>query len=262
MNVSPYLNFSLTLSSYNNGTMKKLDLSVEFNKLNAQKHKKLERVATFRAGQSEGGAESIGRMADGSELAKKNLKVLNDKEKRARRRILRQLEQHRRWLLETMEKIQDQIDELTAHMDEHARNIEVLEEAIEQYRIDGEFELDEDGYPMDERLKQLIKDYEAATSEIWDADADKAIEILRSILNGEQGQFELLSNERSKAQANWDELNEQYQATEENIHRHKNGEYLLDSDIDVLNELNTTSVEVSTPQQVEVNLEALPILKP
>lgn len=167
-----------------------------------------------------GGAESIGRIATGIEKKGDYGPSGEKQDKRSRRLedILFQLEQHRRWLLQRMQDLQDQIEHLQHQADMHAKNIQAISDCLNQYQKNGSFDLAMDGYPQNPLVKDLVKDWENRTGESWEnLSGEQAQNILIVLEKQEALHYNNLLEEKDKKQQQWDHYNAQRQLADQAI---------------------------------------------
>jgi len=181
----------------------------------------------------EGGAEKIGRIETGQDQHRESFNADEKKKKKETLQyLLGRFEEHRKWLIEQMEMLQDIIDDLTHKSEEYQRNIEALENFLEKFEQNGAYDLGEDGYPKNNRVRELVKAFEDRTGQKWDASSEQADEILTRILE-ERKQVQLKSvAQRNEHQDRWNELNNSYNATEASIEKIKKGEYVSTEELD------------------------------
>ena len=157
------------------------------------------------------GPESIGRIATVS-YHPESLPESAKRKKRERdfSNLLQRLQQQRQWLLEQMERLQKEIGHWQAEIEEHARNAEALNDCLEKYRETGRFELDNEGYPVNSRVKELVKQWEKAEGKKWDAsDPAEAQDILIALQKEEENHRSNAVKERDIRQERWDGYNQQ-----------------------------------------------------
>ncbi len=213
----------------------------------------------------EGGAESIGR----TPLAHSKPDETNPNSSKSKEKyfteLLHRLQEQQHWIKAQMKLVKQEIDGLTEKIDLHAQNLDALDEFLEHYRITGEFDLAEDGYPKDELVRQLITTHEQETGIIWDANSPNAFGFIRGIEEQERSNITELSYQREEKFKEWNTLQEAYDHTTENIDKLGEGEYISETELemwstvkDVTEPIQKTSSEY---QETTVNLDALPSLK-
>lgn len=231
--------------------------------LQAAKLKELDQNLA-RYGDSE---STIGRIAIGSSQGKEDLPENRKKKADALHTMFLRMQEHQRWLLKQMDGLQEQIDALTKEIEEYSRNIEVLDDTLKTYKLSGDYDLGGDGYPENDRVRELIQDYEARTGQKWDAHAARSIEILRAIIVDQVKYRSQKINLRSDSQNEWDSLNEAYQNTSKTLSKLADGEYIseteLQGQIEMINMMREAEQLdlAETPNSESVNLDNLPTMK-
>lgn len=140
------------------------------------------------------------------------------KQDRDFKNLLERLQEHRRWLLQQMEEIQNRINELNEEIDERGRKIDAVNKFMDELHEKGILALGEDGYPKDNpKAKEAIQAFERKNHKkvvLTSADAQTTLLLIADDLNAEKTQK---INERDVEQKKWDEFNGKRNATEEAI---------------------------------------------
>lgn len=157
-----------------------------------------------------GGAHSIGRIVTGQDQSEKLSPEQQRKKDKQFNELLTRLKEQRIWLLQQLEIIQKEIDELTIQIDEYSRNLEALKLYLNDFEEYGKFDIDEDGYPSDSRVKMLVKEWEKKNNKKWDASAEDADNTLHLIILEQETNMGTKVNERERlmdeCQEYWDKI--------------------------------------------------------
>ncbi len=97
--------------------------------------------------------------------------------------LMQMLEDSRRAMLETVERIQEEINELVELRDQAMRYKTALEEFLEGREASREYEVGTDGYPIDQAARDAIKAWEKKTGNIWNADSPDSFAMLDVIVS-------------------------------------------------------------------------------
>lgn len=121
-------------------------------------------------------------------------------------------------LMQELIELQEAIEELTRKIEEKGRCIESIDAYLKESIVAGVFKVSEDGYPIDGRMRDLIKQWEKDNLRKWDcSDENEAL----SILNGIKSQQEVFKNEfeveREAKKIEWDNKNDQLSSINETI---------------------------------------------
>lgn len=97
--------------------------------------------------------------------------------------LMQMLEDSRRRLLETIDRIQEEIDELVELRDQAMKYKTALEEFLKGREASGHYEVGADGYPIVNTAREAIKAWEKETGISWDVHAPDSFEMLDVIIS-------------------------------------------------------------------------------
>ena len=169
------------------------------------------------------GAQAVGLMSTNAQLDEKHLSQ-QEKEKKERQfsNLLYRLYEQQKWLRQRISDMQIIIDDLNKQIDNHSRKIESIDKFSQDLR-DGKVELDEDGYPLDQNYKTLVKEYEQKFRKKFDADASDVVTNLQLMKAQESKAADIKVIERDKTVEEQGSYIDMLNETENNIETLENG---------------------------------------
>jgi hypothetical protein len=164
------------------------------------------------------GAQSAGLMPTGYESKSAFTEQQKQKRKKDYANFLHQLHMARLQLMQELIDLQEAIEELTCKIEEKGRCIESIDAYLKESIAAGKFKVTEDGYPIDERLRDLIKQWEKDNLRKWDcSDENEALEILNSIKREQDAYKVGFEAEREERKVEWENKNDQLNSIDETI---------------------------------------------
>lgn len=164
------------------------------------------------------GAQSAGLMPTGYE----NKAAFTEQQKQKREKdfanLLHQLHIARLQLMQELIDLQEAIEELTRKIEEKGRYIESIDAYLKESIAAGKFQVADDGYPIDVRLRTLIKQWEKDNFRKWDcSDKNEVLEILNEIKSQQESYKNEFEVEREAKKIEWDSKNDQLSSINETI---------------------------------------------
>ncbi|MDO5970293.1 hypothetical protein Q4Q35_10795 [Flavivirga aquimarina] len=128
--------------------------------------------------------ESIGRIPTTSLQTHNSHYAINKKEKDRRYldRVLHLLQEARRAILADIAQMQIELEQLIKDRDEIIDKRNAISKVLDDLREDGRIEVGKDGYPINEKARAAIKEWEQKTGKKFDAGSLEASEMLHYII--------------------------------------------------------------------------------
>lgn len=164
------------------------------------------------------GAENAGLMPTSYEAKSSYKEQQKQKREKEFASILQQLQMARLQLMLKLLDLQEAIEELTRKIEEKGRCIESIDAYLKESIVAGKFKVADDGYPIDVRLRTLIKQWEKDNFRKWDcSDENEALEILNGIKSQQEAYKNEFEVERVEKQKEWTVKNKQLEGINETI---------------------------------------------
>ena len=128
--------------------------------------------------------ENIGRIPTNAKQVHNSHDFLSKKEK-ARRyldHVLQLLEDARKALIADIAQMQIELEKFISDRDEIIDRKNAISKVLDDLRDNGNIEIGEDGYPIDEKAKAAIKAWEQKTGRRFDANSHEAVDMLHYII--------------------------------------------------------------------------------
>ncbi len=168
----------------------------------------------------EDGAYNVGRIVTGQDQNEVVSQAQKDKKDREFNNLLQRLKDHRLWIMGIMNDIQDEIDQLTQDIEDCGRVIEALQDFK-----DGKIALGDDGYPANEHARKAIKEWEKKNNKKWDPSTQEGMDALDTIILSKTKDRNEFIKQRSDKQTEWNQWNDEWNATDEKIAQFSDSNY-------------------------------------
>lgn len=197
--------------------------------------------------------ESVGRIPTNAKQEHNAYSSLAKKEKTRRYldHVLQLLEDARKAIIADIAQMQIELEIFIRDRDEVIDGKNTISKILNDLRDNDKLEVGEDGYPIDEKAKTAIKQWEQKTGEKFDANSPKAVEILRYILLDLQHQESNLDQKIEEKNNDIQNANELLNELDSEIDIAKNKGNVNRAIVDKVEAINKKEVELASVEDMK-----------